>query len=467
MDESFTVLIKVTMNKKILLGLVAMGGLILTACSDESNSLVALSDSSVAQVSLTGEEATALKVRLEGAAVSADEAKQRAGNLLSGGQATRSADFENAECEVYWVKYQSRLPQLFSADSKPDSIPLYVVNYNGGGGAIISGDERLPEVLAYSEDGEMTLEKNGSGLDVFIDNLPAFVSYKIDEFEAHYDSLLQVAEEKTGISTMAVPLQRIEHELTDWQVMYKKEPMVNVFWYQYDGYNEKFPPVGSGEEYLPHAYVGCVPIAIAHIMSYHKYPSVIDNYTIDWTSITSSPTINGLSNIYQEQLQNLLYKIKINCRPHYTYEGTGVSMGNGLYFLISNGYTTEGVQRYKKEDVINSINNNRPVCVSGYPDENKDGHAWVVDGADGKQRILTERIYEYIGKNERPADPINPSEWKLISETTSSEKEELIHCNWGWRETRYNGYYYHEAFHLSNGVNYDYDLETIANARPR
>lgn len=457
------------MNKKILLSLVAMSGLFLTACSDESDSLVVPSDSSVAQVSLTGEEATALKVRLEGAAVSADEAKQRAGNLLGGGQATRSADFENAECEVYWVKYQSRLPQLFSADSKPDSIPLYLISYTNGGSVLISGDERVPDVLAYSEEGEISLEKNGSGLDVFIDNLPTFVSYKIDEFEAHYDSLLQVVEEKTGISTMAVPLRRLETEISDVQTLYDYAPMVKVKWGQGSPYNAKFPPVSDENGSLTHAYVGCTAVAVAQILSYHKYPTTIHNYMYHWSGMTSASTIDRLSNIaYITDIQNLMFDIANNCNPNYAYTGTYIDEHDANSYLNDIGYVTDGVQTYDKTKVVGSIRNSRPVCVIGYESKNV-GHTWVIDGASAKQQTKRERVYEYIGTNAKPSDPIVDSEWKLISDVTEIiYKEEFVRCNFGLWEGLYDGVNYnHGVFNLPDGSHFNDNLQTITNIRPR
>lgn len=92
------------------------------------------------------------------------------------------------------------------------------------------------------------------------------------------------------------------------------------------------------------------------------------------------------------------------------------------------------------------------------------GHAWVIDGAQGKTRTSKEFIYEYIGTNVKPSDPIVSSEWKLVSETQTKENDEYVNCNFGY-EGLYDGMYHHEVFKLNNANNYTYNLSIITNIK--
>lgn len=445
-------------------------GTLLFSCT-ESDNLLDPADSGPNQsnqTQLTLEEIKTLNVSMQGAFVSEDHASQKA-NAFFGKVSTKTNSSEKSR-RTYWVKYTSTLPQMFSSNSKPDSIPLYLIDYKDGRSILISGDERIPEVLAYSNNGPISLEKNGSGLDIIIDNLPTFVSYKIDNFESCYDSLLQVSLQKTGLSASSVPLQRIESHLSQWETIYDYPPMVPVKWNQDGLYNQLFPPVTDKEGSLAHAYAGCTAVATAQILAYYKYPSIINNYVYHWQIMTSKPSINDLDIVGQKDIQNLLFDIAKNCNPTYSSTGTGISQHEANTYLKRIGYTTDGVQRYNKGQVVNSIKNNHPVLTVGYRiDEHNNyvGHTWVIDGANARQQTYTEQIYEYKGINPKPANPIDPAEWELVSDITEIYKEEYVRCNFGYSGSYDNVNYQHELFHLANGRKYIYNLETITNIKPQ
>lgn len=214
----------------ILAGCPVIWGMLFFSCTENDNLLVPSGERAgqSGQTQLTTEEVKALNVSMQGAYISEDQALQKA-SAFFGKAATKAGSLEKSR-HTYWVRYTSALPQLFSFSSKPDSIPLYLVGYEDGRSILVSGDERLPDVLAYSDNGTISLEKNGSGLDVIIDNLPVFVSHKIDEFELRYDSLLQVTQNKSGLSAASAPLQRIESNLSEWKTIYEYAPMVPVQW---------------------------------------------------------------------------------------------------------------------------------------------------------------------------------------------------------------------------------------------
>lgn len=243
-------------------------------------------------------------------------------------------------------------------------------------------------------------------------------------------------------------------------------------WYRFNGgqggdYNQLFPPVTDENGSLAHALAGCTAVATAQILAYHKYPSIIHYYVYHWQAMTSYPSINFLDAVGQKDIQQLLFDIAGSCDPLYSSSGTLISHHNANAYLKDIGYTTDGVQMYDKDQVVNSIKNYHPVLTVGYrldEQNNYKGHAWVIDGANARRQTYTEQIYEYIGSNPKPADPIDPTEWKLVSDIMEIYKEEYVHCNFGYSGT-YEGNYQHELFHLANGRKYIYDLQTITNIK--
>lgn len=246
--------------------------------------------------------------------------------------------------------------------------------------------------------------------------------------------------------------------------------MVPVKWDQDGLYNQLFPPIADKDGSLAHAHAGCTAVATAQILAYYKYPSIIRNYAYHWQLMTSSPQIGGLDITGQKDIQNLLFDIAKNCNPSYSSSGTGISHHDANTYLKNIGYTTDGVQQYNKDKVVNSIKNYHPVLTVGNRiDErnNYKGHAWVIDGANARQQTYTEQIYEYIGTNPKPANPINPEEWRLISDITQIYKEEYVRCNFGYSGDYDDVNYNHELFRLANGREYIYDLEIITNITPK
>lgn len=179
----------------------------LFACSEDVTLEVNTEDKTGYE-SLTDEETAVLSMKLQGTFVSESDALQKATKFW--GLTSSRTDLQEKVCRVFWVKYQSSLSQMSRTIENEDSIPVYLVNRVNGGSVLVAGDERLPEILAYSEEGELSLEKNGSGLDVFIDNLPAFISSEINRFEIRNDSLLQNVENISRGVVEPVPWQRLE-----------------------------------------------------------------------------------------------------------------------------------------------------------------------------------------------------------------------------------------------------------------
>jgi hypothetical protein len=204
-----------------------------------------------------------------------------------------------------------------------ESVPDYIIqNKRDQGFVLASGDVRLPAVFAYSEKG--TFDTNtGTGLDIFCERLPLFIADSLERFQANYKSLLSSAREKLGIKSkdarlksavasssslasdgMEEPEEEYCEPLMDVEDIYcpstlteQIDPLVQVKWGQAYPYN-KFCP--SRNE-CSNTAVGCVAVATAQIMSYHKYPSSLGGFSFDWDNMTSSSNIFSVSSTYEDQ----------------------------------------------------------------------------------------------------------------------------------------------------------------------
>ena len=134
--------------------------------------------------------------------------------------------------------------------------PYYIFNAEDGKGCvIISGDERLPEVLAYSK--ERSIDEN---------NLPEGLEELLP--------ILKVKGGTRGGGTFGeVPKEYVPRNTTPIPCL------INYKWKQTYPFNQYCPIVRSGDATTDaHAYVGCTALAITEAMAYFEYPKYVDEF---------------------------------------------------------------------------------------------------------------------------------------------------------------------------------------------
>lgn len=131
-------------------------------------------------------------------------------------------------------------PQLRLANEQDE---YYVFNDDANGGyVIVSGDERLPDVLGYSYESTFDADNIPSNMQGLLDGYTKQVEYVREHPE------VEVAQRKaTSIGTIS--------------------PMLNCRWNQGKPYNNKCPQIHDER-----AITGCVATAMAQIMYYHQWP---------------------------------------------------------------------------------------------------------------------------------------------------------------------------------------------------
>ena len=291
------------------------------------------------------------------------------------------------------VKRSNRQSSSNSASdlSLADSSAVYLAVNTADGYVLVGADERLPEVLGYSDNGAFDA-----------DNLSPAFRYWMECYEEE----LAAAGDSSLISNDQSPI--INHQPR--RAVAAVSPLCSSRWNQSAPYNNYAPAYNDqGSKCV----TGCVATAMAQIMYYHKHPTIgtgshsylwectepvgksatlsanFGQTTYRWADMRDSHR-SGTTAEQDDAVATLMY----HC-------GVSVNMGYGQ----SSGAYTEKVppalkdyfsydanyQRIQKvmypADSLNAIiaaelKAKRPVLVSGHNSEG--GHAFVCDGCDNK-----------------------------------------------------------------------------------
>lgn len=398
------------------------------------------------------------------------------------GQQTISSDDAAAIAGVFVTQrfgesdnVKSRASQTVETITSADSKPLaYVINSDGGGWVIVSADKRFHPILAYSEGSDESFDTSGMDevLSVWLEEIEmAMASVEtIDE-----NTSILIANEwlalspqemsstgsglPTGNSPEAVACRNRLKELNDtyyqdgWtfgtlaamggtyplQAVYNLadqydspyeytivgirdvstythvDPLISTEWHQKSPYNALCP-----NQYL----AGCIPIAMAQIMNFYKYPA-----KFDW--------INMVDNDATVACQQLIADIGRTVGVKYGSEATGTEPKNAREGFKAYGYSAV-LKDFNHSDVKEElIWYGRPVFMGGYDVFTGKGHAWVCDGIHQKSNEYEyyaeylNTVYEY--NNHGDTFIFNPG--RIGSLSTQPQ----YHMNWGWKRNEEDG----------------------------
>lgn len=316
---------------------------------------------------------------------------------------------------------------IISKDSKlradKEAYYVFTPSSDEAGFVIVSGDERMPDVLAYSDE---------SNFDV--DCIPPSVNYWLDCYE---EVFLNLTDSNTPTPS------HLESVNPDGVA-----PLLGKnAWGQSDPYNRLCPSVGKDR-----CVTGCVATAMAQVMKYHRYPDTgkgsVNYYTNtnkihlqkDFSSVQLEwdKMLDAYKKNFSQEEANAVAELMFAC-------GTSVKMdyctseqgGSGAYqtdlvtaFVDNFSYDSDAAfmdRRYCSVEnwhqiLINELNAGRPVNYAGQSMRDG-GHSFVFDG------YKTE-----IGNN-----------------------YPYYHVNWGWNGVC-DGYYQIADLHPSeNGQHATYD----------
>lgn len=144
----------------------------------------------------------------------------------------------------------------FGGETNSQTVSYYVfANSEDKGFVIVSGDDRFPEIIGYSDEG--TFDEN---------ELPDGLTYFMKSYQATVDKVL--GNDETTIRNL-----ELEKNIRSSLNVIKVEPLLgNIAFGQDNPYNKMCPLYDGGSL---HAVTGCVPVAMAQVMAYYRYPKTL------------------------------------------------------------------------------------------------------------------------------------------------------------------------------------------------
>lgn len=302
----------------------------------------------------------------------------------------------------------------------------YVVNTEAGY-AIVAGDSRAREILAYGEGQIQSMNDLPDAVQYFLDIYQKQMEY----LQAHPGLMVQKTANRGGISV---------------------EPLLTTTWAQDKPYNMKTPRKGSGSN--PYCKVGCSAVSLAQVMNYWKYPEkspalpgyttethgyVMDplpEYTFQWDRMRDTyPTSNsGIDQMSQEDIDAISWLM--------LYTGYAMNMD----------YATD--QSGAEYDEIDQAI--RTFGFTGYSMEMK----WNYD--DGTVNYTEEQWAELIQSELVAGRPLVYCAFDMQSDSAAiaghafnvdgyNAENDTYHVNFGMSADK-NGYFALDAFTVDNGM---------------
>ena len=333
-----------------------------------------------------------------------------------------------------------------SRATRPDTLIYAIDIENNGGFILIAAPKNIEPILAVIDEGSYEDPAN-------LEN---------EAYQVTLSQLKQIITVQAEIIPPSIPIGPLDpilkpHEYWDTLTTHQffSGGKVEVAW------NQRYPE----NIYAPNKIAGCVPVAIAQILTYLEYPKSI-NYTFPNCDITSENlnwneikkhkrSVRNLSencadckalNETHYTIGRLVREIGHVANAQYGHSATSATsigtMDALLYFTDKIEYLyysnpSELFNRLKSDGGISLI------IASGF-DSNKNlsAHAWVADDTNTTTKKITHYLYNLSTKS-----------YDIVEQ--KYEEIKLIHYNWGWGGNC-NGYFNISIYDSGKGANYDY-----------
>lgn len=277
---------------------------------------------------------------------------------------------------------------------------LYVFNIEEGGFVIVSAEDRVKPILAYSTKGSFNANDAADGILYYLD------SYK-EEIEYVRNNNIKTTNDIKSEWELVSASGRIKESRSSRSV----EPLLETTWNQGAYYNDQCPEDPEGPN--GHVYSGCVASAMAQVIKYWNHPVIgtgSHSYTPGGWGYPSYPTQTAnfgetyynfeLMPMYLDSLsteEEIFYIAQLQHHCGVAVDMMYSSNGSGAYsfdvpyalehyFEYNSGmelhyldyfYNNEWAVMLKSE-----IDLGHPIYYSGADDGGQGGHAFVCDGYD-------------------------------------------------------------------------------------
>lgn len=317
-----------------------------------------------------------------------------------------SKTFEKGTTEIKLQQLSSSVSLNYGLKEEREAYYIFSADANNAGFVIVSGDERMPAILAYSDEDDFK-----------VNNIPPNVRYWLDCYTEAFLAL-----DNSDNSNNSPNLRVNSNGVT---------PLIeNNKWGQSNPYNRLCPSVNHEK-----CVTGCVSTAMAQVMNFHGYPSVgkgIISYNTETNNIHIQHDLSSIHFKWENMLDDysgkytseqadavaeLLYSCGVSVRMDYCTSKQG---GSGAYqkdlitaYVNNFNYDKDAAFMARGycslEDwhrlLMRELDEGRPVNYAGTSIRDG-GHSFVLDG------------YKFSEGNKYPD----------------------YHVNWGWNGSC-NGYY--------------------------
>ena len=283
---------------------------------------------------------------------------------------------------------------------------FYVVNDEANNRfVIVSADERMFEILGYSDNGVFDVE-----------TAPLALFELFDEYNRQYELI-----GKSG------DILKTNVKQAQTQVV---EPFIKAKWGQSSPYNLQCPEASDGSQ----SVTGCVATAMAMVMNHYHYPnrgtggsvtyktSTVGTYqnfnfnslTIDWNNILDEYDKNCTQD-QKDEVAKLMHACGVSVFMDYD-KSSGAYSEDIAYAMINYfGYNPNMVllkkNYYKSEEwndiIMEELVAGRPILYSG---QGTGGHQFILDGTDGEGRYHINFGWSGSCNGYFSVDAINPVE---------------------------------------------------------
>lgn len=315
---------------------------------------------------------------------------------------------------------------------KPANSYYYVFNSNAGKGfVIVSGDDRTPRILGYSDSG--TFDN-----DALPQNIKAFLQNYADEIR-HLDDANVTTVQK-------VPVLRAS------ATTHSVSPLLKSKW------NQSAPYYNNTPDWNTHKTVtGCVATAMAQVMYYYKWPAkttaAIPSYSytvngiettvdgqdadavIDWDNMVDKYTGSETDEQNTAVANLMLYAgkaVKMQYLPS-NYGGsqafnTSIEPALKNYFDYSSkliSRTDFSLSEFE-QTIYNEVANDRPVIFCGT--STGGGHCFVIDGYDGSGLFHVNWGWGGMSDGYFLLSVLNPENNSGIGASATSDGYSILQC---------------------------------------
>ena len=260
----------------------------------------------------------------------------------------------------------------------------YIFNRGTDGGyVVVSGDDRTPAILGYSDNGSFNY-----------DDIPCNFEWWLSQYVQEIGALqsnpaLSRSPRLTSLPNTINPI------------------MPSVHWHQRSPFNDQCPTYSGSN----HCVAGCVAIALSQIMFYYKYPTKgqgsisyktrineagdslylsanFANSTYQWSNMLGT-YLSSATSTQKSAVAQLVKDVGYACKMTYR-SGNSTASSNDAHYAMLTYFNYDKISNCLQRDyfvnnaewdnlIYNELLNGRPVYYSGTT-PGGGGHAFVIDG---------------------------------------------------------------------------------------